>query len=168
MILIETKRLLLREFEIGDIPRIIQYSKEETKQKELPDEIFDTYSKAANQVEMCINNYKEKKYPLVYAMVLKETNTFIGDVLLCPIQDGVEIGYFVSEKYQGNGYATEAIKAFAPWAKDTLHINLVYGLAKESNIGSWKALERAGFLFSHEMEHDFFGKVFTFKVYTYS
>jgi len=145
----------------------MQYSKEETRKKELPDEIFDTVEKAARQIEMCLINYKETKYPLPYAIDIKKSKTLIGHILLCPVENGIEIGYFISERYQNNGYATEAIKSFVEWAKATLHLNTVSGIVKKSNIASWKALEKAGFTFSHEKEHNFFGEDFTFKVYTY-
>jgi [ribosomal protein S5]-alanine N-acetyltransferase len=145
--IIETERLIIREFTLEDIPLITQYSKEETKQRELPDEIFDTLEKATRQIEMCISNYNNKNFPLPYAIVLKEKGILIGDILLCEIQEGIEIGYFMSENYQGHGYATEAIKSFIPWAKENMDIDFIYGLAREGNIASWRALESAGFIF---------------------
>jgi len=163
--ILETDRLLIREFTVEDIPFVLEQSKEETKKRELPDEIFDTLQKATRQIEMCIGNYKEKKYPLVYAIALKEGNALIGDILLCTIQEGMEIGYFISEKYQGHGYATEAIRAVIPWAKEYLSLGVVYGLAKESNIASSRALERAGFQFIKRADRDFFGTKSIFRVY---
>lgn len=164
--ILETERLIIREFGYDDIPLMIQYSKEETRQRELPDEIFDTVEKATMQIKMCLENYKERRYPLAYAIDMKKLNTLIGHILLCPIEEGVEIGYFISEYYQNSGYATEAIKAFAKWAKTTLHLDSIYGEVKKSNIASWKALEKAGFMFFREKEHDFFGNIYTFKEYT--
>ncbi|MCL2772466.1 MAG: GNAT family N-acetyltransferase [Oscillospiraceae bacterium] len=164
--ILETERLIIREFEYGDIPLMIQYSKEEARKKELPDEIFDTVEKAMAQVEMCLENYKEKKYPLPYAIDLKEFNIFIGHILLCPIEKGVEIGYFISERYQNNGYATEAVKSFVKWAKPALNLNTIYGDAKKSNIASWKALEKAGFQFAYEKEENCYGGVYTCRFYT--
>ena len=165
MIPLETDRLLIREFNHDDTQLVMQYSQEACKRKELPDEVFETFDDAVRQIHMCMRNYAEKKYPLVYAIVLKETNVLIGDILLCPIKEGIEIGYSIAENYQGNGYATEAIISFVHWSKDFLNLPMVYGLAKKSNIASWRALEKAGFTFLHEKEINFFGGVFPFKVY---
>lgn len=168
MKILETNKLLIREYVHEDIPLVMQYSQESCKRRELPDEVFDTMELAENQINMCIHNYARKEYPLVYAIVLKESNTLIGDILLSPVKEGVEIGYFISEKYQGSGYAAEAVRPFADWAKETMpHIKTLYGLAKKSNIASWKSLEKAGFVFSGEKEINFFGETFVFKVYTY-
>lgn len=165
MILLETDRLIIREFNHDDTPLVMQYSQETCKRNELPDEVFETFDEAFQQINMCMQNYAEKKYPLVYAIVLKETNILIGDILLCPIKEGIEIGYSIAENYQGNGYAAEAIRPFVHWSNEFLNLPMVYGLAKKSNITSWKSLEKAGFTFLHEKEINFFGGVFTFKVY---
>lgn len=165
MILLETDRLIIREFNHDDTPLVMQYSQETCKRNELPDEVFETFDEAFQQINMCMQNYAEKKYPLVYAIVLKETNILIGDILLCPIKEGIEIGYSIAENYQGNGYAAEAIRPFVHWSNEFLNLPRVYGLAKKSNIASWKSLEKAGFTFLHEKEINFIGGVFTFKVY---
>lgn len=168
MKVLETNSLLIREYIHEDIPLVMQYSQENCKRNELPDEVFENMEQATNQINMCIHNYAQKTYPLVYAIVLKESNTLIGDILLSPINEGIEIGYSIAERYQGNGYAAEVIKPFAEWVKKNMpYIKTLYGLAKKSNIASWKSLEKAGFAFSHEKELNFFGEVFTFKVYTY-
>ncbi len=168
MRILETNNLLIREFLREDVPLVMQYSQESCKRNELPDEVFETMEQAADQINICIDNYAKKTYPLVYAIVLKESNLLIGDILLSPINEGIEIGYSIAEGYQGNGYAAEAIGAFAEWTKENIHqIKTLYGLAKKSNIASWKSLEKAGFVFSHEKELTFWDKSFVFKVYTY-
>ncbi len=161
----ETERLKIRGFTKDDTLLVMQYSQEPCKRVELPDEVFETWEDAAKQVSMCIQNYAEKKYPLVYAIELKETGTLIGDILLCPIPEGIEVGYAICEAHQGHGYAAEALAPFVGWAKETMGVSTLYGLAKKSNIPSWRTLEKAGFQFSHEKVIDFFGKTFMFKVY---
>ncbi|MEA5013500.1 MAG: GNAT family N-acetyltransferase [Candidatus Limiplasma sp.] len=165
MTILETARLRIREFTTDDTLLVMQYSQEPCKRAELPDEVFETWEDAVKQVDMCIGNYAKKKYPLVYGIEAKETGTLIGDILLCPIPEGIEVGYAVSEKYQGHGYAAEALAPFAGWAKQTLGLSTLYGEAKKSNIASWRTLEKAGFSFSHEKELDFFGETPMFKVY---
>lgn len=164
--ILETERLVIREFAYDDIPLIIQYSKEKARIRELPDEVFDSTEKATKQIEMCIKNYQDQKYPLPYAIDVKHPNTIIGHILLCPIIKGVEIGYFISERYQSNGYAAEAVVPFVKWAKMNFHLECIYGQVKKSNIASCRVLEKAGFVFSHEKEHGFFGTIHMFREYT--
>jgi len=45
-----------------------------------------------------------------------------------PIGDEWEVGYHIASKYTGNGYATEAVKAFVPL------------IMKRLNIGFWKSV----------------------------
>lgn len=166
MILFETDRLIVREYTPEDTWLVMQYSLENSKRTELPDEVFETLEEAENQISMCLKNYTEKTYPLVYAIELKKTKTLIGDILLSPIKAGIEVGYSIAERYQHNGYAAEALIPFTAWSRQNLGITTLYGLAKKSNIASWKTLEKAGFEWKEEKTILFFGKSFPFKIYT--
>jgi [ribosomal protein S5]-alanine N-acetyltransferase len=57
----------------------------------------------------------------------------------------VEIGFFMSEKFWGKGIATRAIKAVASYAYRTFDIVRIYAETFADNIGSRRALEKAGF-----------------------
>ena len=165
--ILETQRLNIREFCYGDIEQLMRHSTEESRKLHLADEIFDTVEKATDLITMCIANYKKKEYPLPYAVELKNPQILIGHILLCPIECGIEIGYFISESYQNKGYATEAIKAFSPWAKATFHLDILYAEVWKSNIASWKAVEKAGYTFLREREQNHYGALRVFKEYTF-
>jgi len=111
---------------------------------------------------------KIKKYPLVYAIALKDTNTQIGHVGLSYIEDNkIEIGYSISEKYQNKGYAKEAVKSFAKWVKEILGLSEIYGLVKALNTSSFRVLEHEGFIYESEAMRDFFGKKYLMRTYVY-
>ena len=57
----------------------------------------------------------------------------------------VEIGYFVAEKFWGKGVATKAIRAVTKYAFETFDIVRIYAEPFEGNIGSRRALEKAGY-----------------------
>jgi [ribosomal protein S5]-alanine N-acetyltransferase len=56
----------------------------------------------------------------------------------------VEIGFFISEKFWGKGIATRAIKAAVSYAFREFDIVRVYAEVFSDNIGSRRALEKAG------------------------
>ncbi|MFR2620696.1 MAG: GNAT family N-acetyltransferase [Clostridia bacterium] len=55
---------------------------------------------------------------LPWKVCLKENDAFVGDICFkgLPESGQPEIGYGIVEEYQGNGYATEAVKAMCQWA----------------------------------------------------
>lgn len=57
----------------------------------------------------------------------------------------VEIGYFLAEEYWGKGIITRAIKAATSYAFSKFDIVRVYAEPFSDNLGSRKALEKAGF-----------------------
>jgi len=57
----------------------------------------------------------------------------------------IEIGYFLAEKQWGKGIATKAIKAAASYSFKNFDVLRVYAEPFSDNIGSCKALEKAGF-----------------------
>jgi [ribosomal protein S5]-alanine N-acetyltransferase len=57
----------------------------------------------------------------------------------------IEIGFFLSENFWGKGIATKAIKAATSYAFRDFDIVRVYAESFVDNIGSRRALEKAGF-----------------------
>lgn len=57
----------------------------------------------------------------------------------------VEIGYYLGEEYWGKGIMSKTIKAFVKYLFINFDINRIYAEPFERNIGSRKALEKAGF-----------------------
>ena len=57
-----------------------------------------------------------------------------------------EIGYWVTESCQGKGHATEMAKATVKFAFDDLRAAKLFATADHRNSGSFRVLEKAGFL----------------------
>ena len=85
-----------------------------------------------------------------YAMWMIELRdgTHVGELCFKGVSpDGaVEIGYGIDEKYQGRGYATEAVSAVTEWAVQQDGITCVEAEAEEDNIASLRVLEKSGFV----------------------
>ena len=147
--LLETKRLYLRKYTLDDIEKNYLYSQEESRKKGIPNEVYADIQASRENVEFILSTYEYEKndFPYVYAIVLKDTNEYIGHVSLSEIPEGVEIGYAICEKHQGNGYATEIVKAYVAWGKKELALEKIYGVIYPDNSASRKVLENAGFSF---------------------
>ena len=85
--------------------------------------------------------------PKFFAITIdKELAGSIGIVSKTDIyRKNFEIGYFLSEKFWGKGIATKAIKAATSYAFRDFDIVRIYAEPFSDNIGSRRALEKAGF-----------------------
>lgn len=61
-----------------------------------------------------------------------------------------EIGYHIAKKYTGQGYATEAVKAFLPFMAEQLNLKEVYGICLSENLASKRVLQKCGFELLYE------------------
>jgi len=73
----------------------------------------------------------------------KADRTLIGHVGLSPIDDDVEIGFAIAQRYQAHGFAVEAIVAVSRWAFRSFKLDRILGITSSANIASKRALVRA-------------------------
>ena len=142
---IETNRLIIKKLCLNMAKDIHLNSLDEDTGKFLPDEVFETVSKAKEVIKFLIKQYDNNNGPFVYAITLKN-NVNIGYVQLVKVEDYWEIGYHVAKPYVNNGYASEAVNAFLPFIMNKLNVNTVYGITLKENVASVKVLQKCGFV----------------------
>ena len=143
---IETDRLIITEFTMDMAEDVHKNSLDEDNQRFVPDEVFETVEDAKETLEFLISQYGSTTGPLVYPVITKNENKNIGYVQLVPLDDGIwEIGYHIAERYTGNGYATEAVKAFLPRMAERIGIDRVHGICLSANAASKRVLSKCGF-----------------------
>ena len=137
-----TERLRIRQFAKNDCIDFYDYlSNKKTYKYEPGNPITLKKSK-----ELCIERSKSR---IFFAVELKSENKFIGHIYFNRIEPKnlltYEIGYIFNKKYQGKGYATEAIQYFikAQFSKSNIHKIVAH--CNPKNIKSWKLLERLKF-----------------------
>jgi ribosomal-protein-alanine N-acetyltransferase len=84
---------------------------------------------------------------------LKETGELIGDTGVNEVEgrvNEVEIGYVISDKHSGNGYATELLEAMTNFVVSTFGMRVLYGRVMRGNDASVKVLEKNGYVFVEE------------------
>ena len=143
---IETERLVITEFSpdmAGDVHR---NSLDEDNRKFVPDEVFETVEEAREAIAFLMSQYGRADGPLAYPVLTKAGGENIGYVQLVPLGDGTwEIGYHIAKEHTGNGYATEAVRAFLPPMAETAGVSEVYGICLMENAASRRVLLKCGF-----------------------
>ena len=83
-----------------------------------------------------------------FLIVLKESDVIIGsiDFKYVPKDGLTEVGYGLNPAFQGNGYMTEALRAFLEFGK-ALGIRVVRADTLPDNLRSQRVLEKCGFRF---------------------
>ena len=139
MIMLETNRLLLRNYRMTDFEDIIKYfSNEEVSKYE------DFYPMSEEQVRNMIAEWQDMDNRLVAE--LKSKQIVIGSVGYWIDDEGHYcIDYDFNPDYYGQGYATEASNALVHYLFESVGIRVIYGDCDVQNVASWKLLERLGF-----------------------
>ena len=145
--LIETERLIITEFTMDMAQAVQENSVDEDNKRFVPDEVWESVEEVEETLEFLMSQYGSFEGPLVYPVILKETRDNIGYVQLCPIENGNwEVGYHIGKKYTGNGYATEAVKAFLPVITEQAGISEIYGICLVENVASIAVMRKCGFV----------------------
>lgn len=143
---IETERLIITEFTKEMASIVQENSVDEDNKRFVPDEVWETVEEAEETLEFLISQYGAFEGPLVYPVIVKETQDNVGYVQLCPIDDGQwEVGYHIAKKFTGHGYATEAVRAFLPVIAEQAGITEIYGICLADNKASIAILKKLGF-----------------------
>ena len=144
--MIETERLLLREYTMDDFDALYEILSDAETMQHYP----APYDEAGTRrwIEWNLDNYSKYGFGL-WAVILKENGEFIGDCGLT-IQniDGKqlpEIGYHIHKKYWRRGFAKEAGKAVRDWAFENTDYPSLYSYCKYTNEASYKTAEAIGF-----------------------
>jgi RimJ/RimL family protein N-acetyltransferase len=158
-----TKNLILREFNISDLKLFYKISQDDKIKKYAPSMFYADESKAREELDRIISCYPNMELAYYLAIVKKDTNILIGHIGISESDllvkygsesdineynkrgGGHEIEYAICKDYRGFGYASEALKAFAPWCKNKFNTGKICASTLRQNIASCKTLSNAGF-----------------------
>ena len=164
---IRTDRLLITEFDESMVESVHLNSLDEETRRFVPDEVFESTEEAREVLEFLISAYESTSGPFVYPILLRDRRN-IGYVQAVPIKDGYEVGYHMAEAHRGNGYTSEALKAFLPVIMEKLKIQSIYGICHAENTPSHRVLEKAGFTLEYKGIASYQGKTQEIVKYKYS
>jgi ribosomal-protein-alanine N-acetyltransferase len=96
-----------------------------------------------------IARLREAEDVVDFGIFLAETDELVGRIQLTGIALGpfenAHVGYFVSERHDGRGYATEAVRQAVDAAFGPLALHRVQAAVMPRNIASIRVLEKLGF-----------------------
>lgn len=137
--MIETKRLLLREMTHDDFQALCKVLTDSKTMQHYP-YAFDE-NRVRNWIERNIERYRVFGFGL-WAICLKATGEMIGDcgltMQLIKGEIKPEIGYHIRADMQRQGYAKEAAIAVRDWTFSNTPFNIVYSYMKYTNEASAK------------------------------
>lgn len=149
-IIIETERFILRELLPSDDERMFRLDSNPNVHRFLGNNPVISIEESRKYIANIRNQYLENEIGR-YAVILKETNEFIGwcgiKYITEPENGHVnfhEIGYRFIEEYWGKGYGYESAKAWLDYGFKTMKIQTIYASANIENSGSRKILEKIG------------------------
>jgi RimJ/RimL family protein N-acetyltransferase len=139
--LIETPRLILREFTVDDAYKIWELNSDPEVIKYTGDPPFETVENARD----FLNNYKD--YENIgfgrWAVIKKDSNDFLGWCgLKLNEQILIDLGFRFFRREWNKGYATESAKACLEYGFMELNIKEIIGRVAIKNTASIKVLEK--------------------------
>ena len=156
---IKTSRLTIKTFSLDMAQSVYENSQDEDTRRFVPDEVYASAEEVRTAIEFLMSRYDSDDGPFVYPIITNDGGQNIGYVQLCQIDDGSwEIGYHIAKQFTGQGYATEAVKAFLPVIAEKLNIKQVYGICLAENTASVRVLEKCGFVQIYQGTGNYQGK----------
>ena len=147
MILLETLRLILREFGLDDWPAVHAYAGDPEVVRYL---IWGPNTEEETRVFLCqtlAHQCQAQRALYSFAVVLKDEGSLIGNVSLhvsAPDHRGGFIGYIFNRRYWGYGYATEAARRLLAFGFEELGLHRIFATCDPLNIASSRVLEKIG------------------------
>jgi len=151
--ILETERLLLREFVPSDADALALVLSDPETMKYYPAPI--DRDGIQRWIERNLRRYAEDGVGL-WAMVLKATGEMLGDCgIIRQHVEGehlYEIGYHLRRDHWGQGLATEAAIACREWGLTNLNVDRLISLIRPENVPSRRVAERNGMTIWKEVD----------------
>lgn len=151
--LFETESLRVRKFEVEDAQCLYEIHLEDGVKKWIPNESYEDIEETLDAIEFFTDCVNKKELPYVLAVEFKETGELIGDTGVNEVEGSpgeVEIGFVISERFAGRGYATELLKAMTEYIVKTFDVKVLYGRVMKGNDASIRVLEKNDYIFIKE------------------
>jgi len=146
--ILETKRLVLREISMNDAQDMLQLHADHQVQEYTGEAVITSLEGIHNKIKEKSEEYATYGYGR-WATILKNGSHFVGwaGLSYLPEFDEIDLGYRFLPQYWGAGIATEASKAILTYGFKTLKLNKIIAIAFKENKASIRVMENAGMQF---------------------
>lgn len=145
---LETERLILRSFVIGDVEAAFHNWMSDEKVTEfLRWPTHEDIAVSERVIKEWIEEYEKDKSFYQWAIVPKDLNEPIGTISVVDMNervDMVHIGYCIGSKWWGNGYMTEAFSGIIPFLFEEVKVQRIEAQHDPNNPASGKVMEKCG------------------------
>lgn len=144
---LETKRLVIRRFVIGDLESLYSFFSDEeaTRFLTFTDE-QKTFEGAKKLLRLTVKSYDSANPIFSLAVTKKHDNTYMGAVGLSPINGSrdFEVFYTLLPRFWGRGFATEAAESLLKYAFKELDLARIFSYISPENNASENVARRLG------------------------
>ena len=142
---LETERLTLRGFREDDLDEMAAISADPEVTKWVGDDDGLSREDTWRRIAYWVGHW-ELRGCGQWALIERETGRLVGRAgLLQPeAWPGLEVGWLVAREHWGRGFAPEAGRASADWARDELGATHIISLIEDSNERSARVAEKLG------------------------
>ena len=152
--IIETNRLILRQFTPNDLDALFALYRDPEVRKYFPEGTL-TFEETQEELEWIIDVYYGQYGFGLWATIYKETGAFIGRCGLIPWtideQREVEVAYLLDKAYWGQGLATEAAQGIVQYGFEQLQLSRLICLMDPEHRASRKVAEKTGMTLEIEL-----------------
>lgn len=143
---VETSRLTLRPFRLGDVEDVLAYAQDPEWSRflrDLPQPYDRAEAEKAVAKQILMDRVQEPNWAIVF-----EGRVIGGVVLLLDFTNrSAEIGYSVGRRHWNQGLGTEAVRAVIDLAFSTHQdLNRVWARTDPANVASQRVLEKTGMM----------------------
>lgn len=155
---IETKRLLLRRLKISDAEDMFHYwATDPCVSKYYTWEPHKDISETEQAIKTWVAQYDD---PLCFHWIIidKETQKAMGTFFINRIDEETctgTINCILAQPVWGKGFATEITQAVVSYCFEKVNFQKIFAHHHENNIGSGKALMKAGLHYTHTSYHTY-------------
>jgi len=146
----------LRPWRISDLGNLIKYGNNSRIAANMTDAFPHPYTE---QSGMAFIERISLDQPLK-VLAISFNDVAIGSIGIFPLQDifrkNAELGYWIAEPFWNKGVATKAIGLITDYGFSNFDLTRIFARPFGTNLGSQKALEKAGFFLEAHFEKTFF------------
>lgn len=162
MSIIETERIIIREFNVADKTRMHEIYSDEDVMRYIGKGGVLNKEQTSNLIDTWINKFYRQYGYGIWGIEDKTSGELIGQCgfNMLPDDEGVEIAYLLSKENWHKGLATEAASETLKFGFDILGFKTICALSYPQNIPSIKVLNKLGMISAGYKE--FYGITFLF------
>ena len=159
-VIVETKRLYLREVCMDDVDDLYEMDADAEVHKYIENKPVTTKQQIIDVISMLQQQYRENGIAR-WAVIDKDTNECLGWAGLKYYTESLnnhhyfyELGYRFKRKHWNKGYATEACTAIINYGFTHLNTNVMYAITHIENNNSINVLKKLGFQLKETFDYD--------------